>query len=481
MKSPKIWRQLPLSRQLLIAVNSVLLIVVTLFVVVDHRMRIVRHLDQTRLALSEEAKTLYEAAVAVNDSKPGAVQKLVDDVCARMNTEDSPGHHIMLQWQGEVLQAKSHGRASPEMVNAMIAAATDVAGPQPMAKSMVVGDFAGPGGTVYVSEKRSNLIATARKELLRQLIALALTGAVAALVVTLVLYLVVTKPMRKLVTSLRSIGDGNLDSRTQDLSCRELRYLSDQINVMVERLDTSDRDRRLHMTKAREIPQHLRPSPQDLEKLDVAELFEPAEDVGGDYFDVIPLGKGRTLLCLADVVGHGVPAAMAATLIKAFVVEASKQSQCPAQILNYVNRHYSEIMVPGYFATMVILVIDGPQQRLTYANAGHEPPFLQSPDGTINRLGGGDIILGVDEDVNYQAEHASFSSASKLVILSDGVTETMNGEDEQFGTDRVIAILNESCKLRVNEVVHRFTKELTMFRDGTPAFDDTTLLVAQIT
>ena len=249
---------------------------------------------------------------------------------------------------------------------------------------------------------------------------------------------------------------------------------------MTQSLDETDRDRRLSMGKAREIQQHLRPDYRDLESLDVGELFEPAEDVGGDYFDVIPLDEDRTLLCLADVVGHGVPAAMAATLIKAFVVEASKQSRCPAQILNYVNRRYVEIMVTGYFATMVILVIDARLERVSYANAGHEPPFLQHPDGTIERLASGDIILGVDEAVDYQIDQASFALSSKLIVLSDGVTEAMNGEDEQFGTDRVIAVLKETMTMSSEQVVVAVKDELERFRCGTPAFDDTTLLVAQL-
>ncbi|GAA4469985.1 PP2C family protein-serine/threonine phosphatase [Novipirellula rosea] len=161
----------------------------------------------------------------------------------------------------------------------------------------------------------------------------ALAGVVAAAVVNLMLYLMVTKPMRRLVASLQSIGDGNLDSRTQNLSCRELRYLGDQINVMTERLDASDRDRRLHMAKAREIQQNLRPGEIDLPQLKINSVFEPAEDAGGDYSDVIVLNDSQVLLCVADVAGHGVPAAMAATFLKAFVCEAAKVTALPKRLI----------------------------------------------------------------------------------------------------------------------------------------------------
>lgn len=480
MKSPKIWRQLPLSRQLLIAVNSVLLVVVALFIIVDHRLRIVRHLDQARLALSEEAKTLYEAAVAVDDSEPGTVQKLVDDVCARMNTQDSPGHHITLEWQGEVLQAKSHGRASPEMFDAMLAAATGTEGPQPLTGSMVVARFSGPAGTVYVSEKRSNLIDTAREELLRQLIAVALAGAVAAAVVNLMLYLVVTKPMRRLVASLQSVGDGNLDSRTQNLSCRELRYLGDQINVMTERLDASDRDRRLHMAKAREIQQNLRPGEIDLPQLKIDSVFEPAEDVGGDYYDVIVLNDSQVLMCVADVAGHGVPAAMAATLLKAFVCEAAKVTVEPSEILARVNRQYCEYVTSGHFATMVLVRIDLTERRVVYANAGHEWPFFQQGGQHVERLEVGDLLLGVEVDTEYEQAALPIYPGMKIVLVSDGVTEAFNPDEEQFGTQRVEQVVAAGMNDHADELTKRFEESLRDFRAGRAAFDDTTLLVAEV-
>ncbi|MCS7466396.1 SpoIIE family protein phosphatase [Stieleria sp. ICT_E10.1] len=480
MKSPKIWRQLPLSRQLLIAVNSVLLVVVTLFVVIDHRLRIVRHVDQARVALSEEAKTLYEAAVALDGSETRAVQKLVDDVCARMNTMDSPGHHIALQWQGELLQANLHGRASPEMIDAMIASAKDVAMRQPMKQSIVVGSFAGPAGAVYVSEKRSNLISSAREELLRQLSAVVIAGAVATAVVNLMLYLVVTKPMRKLVASLKSVGEGNLDSRTQNLSCRELRYLGDQINVMAERLESSDRDRRLHMAKAREIQQNLRPDVIQIPQLRIDSSFEPADDVGGDYYDVIALNDSQVLICLADVAGHGVPAAMAATLLKAFVCEAAKVTIEPSEILCRVNRQYCEYVVSGHFATMVLVRIDLVERRVVYANAGHEWPFVHRGGLPVERLEAGDLLLGVEVDTEYEQAAIPIRPGMKIVLVSDGVTEAFNPSEEQFGTQRVEQVIASGMNDHANELTKRFEDSLNDFRSGRAAFDDTTLLVVEI-
>lgn len=480
IRTPLFWRRLPLARQLLLAVNSFLLIMISGFLVVDHRLRVRREVGQTRVALAEEAKTLYESAVAVEGENSDAVQKLVDSVCARMNSDESPGHHIALQWRGELLQAKSHGRSSPEMFDAMMAAAHGHVDAEPMAEAMVVGAFQGPAGQVLVSEQRSNILAVAREALIRQMIAVFLAGSLAAFLVNLVLRKIVTKPIRRLVTSLQSVGDGNLESRVDVHSCRELTYLGEQFNDMAAKLDAAERDRRIHMSKAKAIQQNLRPSSEVIPGLNIAELFEPAEDVGGDYYDVIRLNDNSTLLCIADVCGHGVPAAMAATLLKAFVAEAAKQSRHPAEILTRVNQQYHEYVMLGYFATMVLVRIDMAEKQLVYANAGHELPFLQCGQEPVQRLDHSDLILGVEEDTTYEESRRPICSGTKLVLVSDGVTEAFNPDDEQFGTERVTDTIEQAIGENASELVQRFAKALGSFRNDRDAFDDTTLVVAEL-
>jgi sigma-B regulation protein RsbU (phosphoserine phosphatase) len=234
------------------------------------------------------------------------------------------------------------------------------------------------------------------------------------------------------------------------------------------------------MEKARQIQQTLRPTVNGLVGIDVAELFEPADDVGGDYYDVIPLSDGRYLLCVADVSGHGVPAAMAATLLKAFVSEAAKKSTSPAAILTDVNERYCEYVMMGHFATMTLLVVDPRHRQLTYANAGHELPFLQIGDATPTRLSVGDLILGVEEDTHYDEETILLPDTARLVIVSDGVTEAFDPSEEQFGTERIEAIMNTTKTRNAEELVAAFESSLEAFRRGRKAFDDTTLLVAQL-
>jgi sigma-B regulation protein RsbU (phosphoserine phosphatase) len=117
---------------------------------------------------------------------------------------------------------------------------------------------------------------------------------------------------------------------------------------------------------------------------------------------------------------------------------------------------------------------------VSYANAGHEPPFLQFPCGEIRRLETADLLLGVDEDVSYEEECVSVPKGAKIVLVSDGVTEAFDPDENQFGTDRIVEAIQASKGMSVDDIVRRFVDDLATFRRSQPALDDTTLVVAEV-
>ena len=474
------WRRLPIGRQLLIVVNAILIFVAGILLLLDYQVQFRRQLEQKRIALSEEAKAMYESLLAVAPHGHDAMQELIDNICARMNSTESPGHHIAVEWQGREFQAASHGRASPDMIIAMRTATGIGLESSQMAKTIMVGAFPGREGTVYVSEKRSMVVAEARQSLILHALAGMVVAAIAAIVVNVVLRRVISSPIEEMVTALHAVARGDLGVIAEGRTCKELTYLADQIDSMTRSLEESEKDRRFHMEKAREIQQHLLPNNLELNGLRVAQLFEPAEDVGGDYFDVLSLSDHKYLLCVADVTGHGVPAAMAAAVIKTLVQEAAEVSQSPREILERVNRRYTRIIMPGHLATMVAMVVDTRKSNVTYANAGHEPPFLQLPSGEVQRLMTADFLLGVDEDATYEEELVTLPKGAKLVLVSDGVTEAFDPNENQFGTERVVDAIQTSRGMSVDDVVGRFIDDLESFRRSRPPFDDTTLVVAEM-
>jgi sigma-B regulation protein RsbU (phosphoserine phosphatase) len=183
---------------------------------------------------------------------------------------------------------------------------------------------------------------------------------------------------------------------------------------------------------------------------------------------------------VADVCGHGVPAAMAATLLKAFVSEAAKRTSSPAEILTEVNQRYCEYVMIGHFATMTLVVIDAIKKRLVYANAGHELPILQHGRDAPRRMDIGDLPLGVEDDTIYAEEEVHLGSNARVVIVSDGVTEAFNPDGDQYGTGRIEVLMRKNGSTDARGLVEAIAASLEEFRNGRVAFDDTTLLVAQL-
>ncbi|MCP4891866.1 MAG: serine/threonine-protein phosphatase, partial [Planctomycetaceae bacterium] len=150
------------------------------------------------------------------------------------------------------------------------------------------------------------------------------------------------------------------------------------------------------------------------------------------------------------------------------------------EILTDVNQRYCEYVMMGHFATMALLVVDPKNRQLTYANAGHEFPFLQIGRDTPVRLNVGDLILGVEDDTHYDEETIPLGDSARLVIVSDGVTEAFDPNEEQYGTERIEHLLHSVQSCNARELVESFESSIEAFRKGRKAFDDTTLLVAQL-
>tara|TARA_R110002020_G_scaffold319161_8_gene535093 strand:- start:1345 stop:2829 length:1485 start_codon:yes stop_codon:yes gene_type:complete len=476
MQIVKRWRGLPLSRQLLISVNSVLSIFVGLFLIVNYQSRIRQQIEQKQVTLNEEAKTIYESVQALADPSQGQIQSLIDNICAWMNLEESPGHHVVVEVDNVIYQAKSHGRSSPEMLHAIRLQS----GENLLSGSLVVGSFERLNTKVYVSERRSIIISEAQGELVFQIAAMLIAGLVAAWIVNRLLGRVVSRPIDQIVVALHQMEGREWQQISNVQSCKELSYLTEQINLMICSLNAAELDRNVQMEKARRIQEHLLPNYEPYKRLEVAHLYEPAEEVGGDYYDVLQLSQDCFLVCLADVTGHGVPAAMAATVMKALVLEAVQTSISPGEILTRINQRYSNMIIPGHFATMAVLVLDLPNGKMTYANAGHEPPLLCHRGGEVVRLMEGGIVLGVDENAIYTDTTVCLKPQSKIVIASDGVTETFDPEENQFGYHRLVDILKSSAIASASTVVEGVRNSLITFRRNRPPFDDTTLLVVAV-
>lgn len=468
----------PIRSQLLVAVNGSLAVVAVMFLGYDYRREFNERLEEKRIALEEEAKTMMPAVLSMSHRGPAAVQRYIDAVCGQMQDAQSPGHHIAVRLRDDRLQAVAHHRASPEILGAMQKAART---PKRRAAfkgtELVVGACERQGVQVLVSETLDSLRRASRNDVLGRLMELVVLACAAAVVLNVVFWRIATRPLERLVSTVRNIAAGELGARTGSFRSAELSYLAHEIDKMSSSLAEADRHRVLQMAKARDIQQHLQPAAVETPGVKVAHLFVPAEDVAGDYYDVLPLPDGTWLFCIADVTGHGVPAAMNAAMAKVLLIHATESLHSPSEFLQQVNRRYCEISLVGDFITMLLVRIYPEERKLEYASAGHETALLQTSSGAIRELQSTGFPLGLRPEAEWKQEALSVEQGERLLMVTDGVTEMFNAKRECFGRARLAGLFRSTSSECVDKAVEQMDSALATHRDGNPSHDDVTLVL----
>lgn len=210
---------------------------------------------------------------------------------------------------------------------------------------------------------------------------------------------------------------------------------------------------------------------------DVAGWYRPARQVGGDYFDFLPLAGGRLGLSLGDVSGKGVPAAlMVSTLHSALRLLLDRIDLGP-DLVSRLNQHIVDSSTPNKFITLFLAELD-PQGRLGYLNAGHNPGLVvRAAGGDVVELPAGGLPLGLLPKASYRADRVDLAPGDLLCLFSDGITEAASPLDEEFGTERLVALLREDHHRPLAELNERIGDEVREFAAGRPQGDDQTVVL----
>jgi sigma-B regulation protein RsbU (phosphoserine phosphatase) len=214
--------------------------------------------------------------------------------------------------------------------------------------------------------------------------------------------------------------------------------------------------------------------------LDLAVYSRSTATAGGDYYDVMPLPRGRVGVLLADVCGHGASSAMLVAVVHSLVKTYSGPPMPPGLLLAYVNDHLSQMYTRsfGTFVTAVYAVYDPDRATLTWANAGHPPPRLVRADGAKREVlkGARCVPLGIVDGTEYPEAEVSIKPGDQVLLHTDGVTDAKGGADEAFGTDRLDAALGKAPAAGARGMISGVLSALEAFTNGTPPADDYTLL-----
>jgi len=212
---------------------------------------------------------------------------------------------------------------------------------------------------------------------------------------------------------------------------------------------------------------------------EIASSWQSAEAVGGDYFDVLSLGVDTLGLCIADVAGKGIPAALLMSNLQAAVRGLSLPSLAPDVLCNNLNSLVCRNTHTDRFITLFYAQLDVATRRMRYVNAGHNPPIVMHADGSHERLREGGGVLGVFEEQSYALGVAQFSPGDRLVLFTDGVTEAGSSKGEEFGDQRLLSLLEEHRVLPATALRERIAAAIFEFSGG-HLTDDATLLVLAV-
>lgn len=233
---------------------------------------------------------------------------------------------------------------------------------------------------------------------------------------------------------------------------------------------------------AREIQNSILPTGvPDLKNLSIAAAYHPMTAVAGDFYEFIPVDQYRAGFLVADVSGHGVPAALIASMIKVAVQSAAASAQDPAEVLRILNRILSG-QLRGQFVTAAYLWIDTEAHKARYAAAGH-PPLLswRAAGNELTRIESNGLPLGVAGNSDYAACDVPLASADRFLLYTDGVIEPENAAGEPFGDCRLEQVVRSNHACSPSELSRRLLAEVRNWQPASvPQQDDITLIVIDV-
>jgi phosphoserine phosphatase RsbU/P len=228
---------------------------------------------------------------------------------------------------------------------------------------------------------------------------------------------------------------------------------------------------------AAEIQQALLPKPRHAGAFfQTAATTIPCRSIGGDFYDVIDLAGDVLGFALGDVAGKGPPAALLSALVQGIIAAQTTSSDGPSATLARVNKAMIRRAVAARYATMFYgeLHADG---RLVYGNAGHNPPIVMGPGGTVRRLDAGGPPVGLFDGIPYDSGEVQLSAGDRVIVFSDGVSEACNIAEEEFSDARIIAVASALSDPSASALVDALMAELRSFTGAAPQGDDITALV----
>jgi sigma-B regulation protein RsbU (phosphoserine phosphatase) len=253
------------------------------------------------------------------------------------------------------------------------------------------------------------------------------------------------------------------------------RQLQNEVQLGAVKLQAQEAE----LQTAHEIQAHLLPAeiPQ-IARFQISCAWQPAQSVGGDYFDVLAFNPRQVAICLADVSGKGISAALLMANLQAAFRAFALEDVTPGSLCGKLNRALCSNIGSGKFVTLFYGVLDNERLTFHYENAGHSCPLLLR-GGDVMTMQEGGTVLGIFADAQYQDRSIQLVAGDCLILTTDGVTEAANGSEEEFGEERLTASAFSARTQGANAIRSRILEDVTRFCNG-KFQDDASLIVITV-
>jgi phosphoserine phosphatase RsbU/P len=287
----------------------------------------------------------------------------------------------------------------------------------------------------------------------------------------------------------RALGALNLESDDLNTYSQDdlevLQFFADAAAIALEKamlhrqiLEKELLEKQLQM--AMEVQKRLLPMEDPIiPGYDIAGVYIPAEEIGGDYYDYLQVNHGNLGLAVADVSGHGIASALAMTAFRGLLRMHTHGKLHPSEIAQNINRLLPEFIGDSHFITMSYGVLNPESNGVTFVNCGHPSPILLHKEGNTESLDSNGPAFGIYNTANYVNESKPLNHGDILMMYTDGVVEIDDPDGEGFGIERLVNIIKKSRKLPAKELIRRVIHETQTYAGIQTYLDDFTLMVVK--
>ncbi len=466
-----------LAFRVALVVNITVITVLGAFALTDYRRERALLISQEIERLREEARVL--AVARAHFPQTDDFQQFIDDFCRQMSSAASPGHHVVIFDKAGDTLLRAHARSNPDLEAKMAASGHREVGSfrHDGVDYLSVGVETANGATVSVAQSSTVIRNLINRQGISRATSMGILVVLIVAVTTFGLLIWLRRPLRELVDGVTAVGRGHFDVRVGSRAAVELKLLATGINRMAESLRRVENRRQSEMRRAKNIQQGLLPSNnRRIEGFEAAAAFLPADSVGGDLYDIVPLPDGSTLLVVLDVSGHGVPAALYTALLRTVLHHQASATSDIVEIATAMNRELWSIASAGEFATCFLARIMNSQGTIEYLSAGHDAAIVVHPNGSASMLTGGGLPLGIEEEAAYQILRAPLAPGDRLFLFTDGLHEVLNGNERPLGRTGLAALLTGTSRLGLEQQIEAVIQKVRSFQRRSNFDDDVTLL-----